>query len=490
MIDSMTWVIIPEVAYVIAMVLVCLRIVYDTTSTHKTLAYLVLVIFVPILGILFYFSFGINYRKRQIYTRKLIRDDVLRNRIISEVIARSELNLKQNREVVGDAKSLVNLLLNDGLSPLTVGNHVTVLQNGEEKFPEVLAAIEAARHHIHIEYYIYEDDNIGQRLADALMRKAREGVKVRFIFDAFGSRSIRKRFLKRLREAGVEAYPFNRIRVIALANPLNYRNHRKIIVVDNHIGFVGGINISDRYINYDTNGLRKNSLFWRDLHLRIAGPGVQYLQYLFFGDWNFCSGQQLQPTREYFNPSAYHDGDESVQIAASGPDSPVSTVMLSIVKAMNLARSEILITTPYFIPGETILNAIKVAALSGVSVRILAPGISDSRLVNAAAWSYFDDLLRIGVEIYLYRKGFIHAKSIVVDDRISIVGTANMDFRSFDLNFEVNAVIYGKKLAGELRTIFFEDLADAEKIDPLAWRQRPLFKQFPERLARLLSPLL
>lgn len=271
---SMSWVIIPEIAYVVALVLVCLRIVYDTTSTHKTLAYLLLVIFIPLLGILFYFWFGINYRKRTIYTRKLIRDDALRNQVISEVIARSELNLKRNTETLGDAKSLVKLLLNDTMSPLTVGNHVKVLQNGEQKFPEVLEAIDAARHHVHIEYYIYENDAVGQHLADALIRKAREGVKVRFIFDAFGSRSIRKAFLKNLTDAGVEAYPFNRIRIAALANPLNYRNHRKIIVVDNHVGFVGGINVSDRYVNYGMNGARKNTVFWRDMHLRIAGPGV------------------------------------------------------------------------------------------------------------------------------------------------------------------------------------------------------------------------
>lgn len=486
----MNWVIVLEIAYLILLVLVGLRIVFDTTSTHKTLAYLLLIIFVPLLGIFFYFSFGINYRKRTVFSKKLIRDDALRSQIIREVIARSELNLKQNKEVLGDAKSLVKLLLNDSTSPLTTGNHVTILQNGEQKFPEVLRAIEDARDHIHIEYYIYEDDTIGQQLADAMIRKASQGVKVRLIFDAFGSGSIRKQFLNKLKEAGIEAFPFNRIRIVALANPLNYRNHRKIIVVDGRVGFVGGINVSDRYINEEPGGRRKNALFWRDTHLRIEGPGVQYLQYLFFCDWNFCAKQNLEPGPAYFNPSGLRDGDESVQIAASGPDSPTATVMLSILKAINLARKEIMITTPYFIPGETILNALKVAALSGVSVRILAPGISDSKLVNAAAWSYYDDLLRVGVEIYLYRKGFMHAKTIVIDDNISIAGTANMDYRSFDLNFEVNAVVYGRNLAAQLRAAFLEDLLDADKIDATQWRKRPLFKQLPERLARLLSPLL
>jgi cardiolipin synthase len=487
----MNWIIVLDVVYVIILVLVCLRIIYDTTSTHKTLAYLLLVVFIPIAGILFYFSFGINYRKRRVYSKKLVADDALGRTIVEEVISKTELNLQRDMRSVGEAKSLVTLLLKDSFSPLTTGNALKLLVNGEEKFPEVFEALKNARHHIHIEYYIFEDDLIGNEVKQILIRKATEGVKVRVIYDAFGSRSIRKSFVRELKAAGVEAYPFNRIRFILLANPLNYRNHRKIIVVDGRCGFVGGINISDRYINDARyHKKKKQKVYWRDTHLRIDGPGVQYLQYLFFCDWNFCAGQQLQPDSFYFDTRSNPEGHESVQIAASGPDSPTSTIMLSLVKAINLAKKEILLTTPYFIPGETILNALKVASLGGVRVRLLAPGISDSRLVNAAAWSYYDDMLRAGVEIYLYRKGFIHVKTLVVDDYIAIVGTANMDYRSFDVNFEVNAMVYGTKLAGELRMNFVEDLEQAERINPEEWRRRPVFKQFPERVARLLSPLL
>ena len=487
----MNWIVIADIVYIIVLVLVCLRIVYDTTSTNKTMAYLLLVIFLPVVGVLFYFSFGINYRKRRVYSKKLIEDDTLRNEVIREVITETERNLANNMTHIGEAKALVRLLLKDSISPLTTGNRVKLLLNGEQKFPEVFRALEAAKHHIHIEYYIFENDVIGNKVKDILLRKAAEGVKIRLIYDAFGSRSIRTKFVADLRKAGVEAFPFNRIRIIPLANRLNYRNHRKIIVVDGHVGFLGGINISDRYIN---DGKKRpggsRDLYWRDTHLRIDGPGVQYLQYLFFCDFNFCAGQKLQPGDVYFNPAKRRDGNESVQIAASGPDSPTSTIMLSMLKAINLAEKEILITTPYFIPGETILNALKVAALGGVSVKILAPGISDSKLVNAAAWSYFDDLLKSGVEIFFYLKGFIHVKTMVVDDYISIVGTANMDYRSFDLNFEVNAVVYGTELAAELRNVFFNDLKDAEQIRPEVWTRRPLLKQLPEKVARLLSPLL
>ena len=487
----MNWIVILDVLYVIILIVVCLRIIYDTTSTNKTLAYLLLVIFVPVLGILFYFTFGTNYRKRRIYSKKLVEDDSLARRLIEEVISKTELNLQEYIRSLGPARSLVTLLLKDSFSPLTTGNALKLLVNGEQKFPEVFEALNSAEHHIHIEYYIYDNDVVGNEVKNILIEKAKQGVKVRFIYDAFGSRSIRKKFVRDLEAAGIEAYPFNKIRFILLANPLNYRNHRKIIVVDGKTGFVGGINISDRYINNPKyHHGKKPKVYWRDTHLRIDGPGVQYLQYLFFCDWNFCAKQQLQPDANYFDTRNNPDGHECVQIAASGPDSPTSTIMLSLVKAINLAKKEILITTPYFIPGETIINALKVASLGGVRVRLLAPGISDSRLVNAAAWSYYDDMLKAGVEIYLYTEGFIHVKTMVVDDFIAVVGTANMDYRSFDMNFEVNAVVYGTKLAEELRVNFLQDLEKSEKIQPEKWGRRPIFKQFPERVARLLSPLL
>lgn len=483
----MNWILIADIVYIIILILVCLRIVYDTDSTTKALAYLLLAIFVPVAGMLFYFSFGINYRKRKLYSKKLIKDHALRKELEAKIISSTETNLTSNSDIIRDGDSLVHLLLKDSWSPLTTGNYVKLLFNGEEKFPELLQVLRSAKHHIHIQYYIYENDTIGNQIKDILIQKAKEGVQVRFIYDDFGSSSIRKRLVRELRDAGVEAYPFNRIWLLFLANRFNYRNHRRIVIVDGQIAFVGGINISDRYINGPE---RKNELYWRDTHLRIDGTGSHYLQYLFFCDWNFCSRQQLEPERIYFNGGHHKHSNVNVQIAASGPDSPTATIMLSLLKAINLAKKEILITTPYFIPGESIRDALKIAALGGVSVKILAPGISDSRLVNAAAWSYFGDLLKAGIEIYLYQKGFIHAKTMVVDDYLSMVGTANMDFRSFDLNFEVNAIVYAAEIAKQLRNAFHNDLINAEKIQLDAWNKRPLYKKLPERMARLLSPLL
>lgn len=289
-----------------------------------------------------------------------------------------------------------------------------------------------------------------------------------------------------MRDAGVQVFPFHKVRLYLLANRINYRNHRKIVIIDGHTAFVGGINVSDRYINN-----KQNKLFWRDTHVKIQGPGMYYLQYLFFTDWNFCCEHKLKPNIKYFTTTTLQEQANSyVQIAAGGPDSIFSSIQFSILQAIYLAENEILITTPYFIPGDSILDALSVAALSGLSVKLLVPGLSDSKLVNSASRSNYGSLLLSGVEIYTYQKGFVHAKTLVADGLLSIVGTANMDVRSFDLNFEVNALIYDQRIAATMRTQFFEDLKHADKLDSGKWIQRSLLQQLPERIARLFSPVL
>ncbi len=447
-----------------------------------------LVIVLPVVGIIIYFSFGINYRTHRLYSKKLIQDDDMRKTLAAQIVSSSETNLEEHYDVIKEGRGLVYLLLNDTLSPLTFGNKVQLLFNGEEKYPVMIKALENAKQHIHFEYYIYENDDIGNRIKEVLIMKAREGVKVRFIYDDFGSGSIRHKFARELREGGVEVFPFHKIRLLFLANRLNYRNHRKIVVIDGRSAFVGGINVSDRYINSAEN---TSKLYWRDTHLFVEGQGCHYLQYLFLCDWRFASGQSLESLHGHFFAGRSVEGaDAGVQIAGSGPDSPASTIMLSLIKAISIARRQILITTPYFIPGESILDALKVAALSGIKVHLLVPGISDSRIVNAAAWSYYTDLLKAGVKIWFYKKGFVHSKTMVVDDTISVVGTANMDYRSFDLNFEVNAIVYDRATALRLKESFFDDLKNAEALDLTRWLKRPLLKQLSERVARLVSPLL
>ena len=485
----MNWILLLEILYALLLLFTCLRIIYDTRGTTKTLAYLLGAVFLPFLGIIIYFSFGINYRKHKMYANKFLLDSKQRKVLEKEIIAHSKEVLENGNEPAKSRSELVNLLLKDTASPLTNNNTVKLLLNGENKFPEVLKAIEKAQHHIHIEYYIFRDDKIGNTIEKLLLKKAKEGVKIRFIYDDYGSSEIRKTLSKRLRDAGIEAVPFYKIKLIAFANSLNYRNHRKIIVIDGKIGFVGGINVSDNYVNSTQT---TDAVFWRDTHLKLEGPAVTYLQYIFLSDWNSCSNQNLILEKEMylpFNSFTYTD-TKLVQIAASGPDSNSPTILYSILQAIYLAEEEILITTPYFIPGESLLDALNIAAMSGLKVKLLVPYESDTLLVNAASRAYYREILNAGVEVYRYKKGFVHAKTIVTDKKIAIVGTANMDNRSFELNFEVNAIVYDEEIATELTKTFYNDLLDAEQIDKEKWINRPWYIRLGDKIAKLLSPML
>lgn len=461
------------------------RIIRDTHTTAKTFAYILLTVLVPVAGSIFYFSFGINYRKEKMFTKKIIEDSHLFQEIEDRIMSNSRKIISEHTQELADVDDMVQLLLNDSKIAISF-NTTSLLINGEEKFPEVYKSLEAAEKFIHIEYYIVEEGVVAERIFEILMRKAREGVAVRFIYDDFGSSGLKRKTIRALREAGVQLYPFYEIRILFLANRLNYRDHRKIIIVDGHEGFIGGINLSDRYINNEPG-----KLFWRDTHLKIEGPAVNYLQYHFIASWNFCSDQRLEVTRNFFPyPFTEVKGEDLVQIVAGGPDYPRSSIMLSYFTAIVIAKQKVYITSPYFIPNESIFDALKKAALSGKDVRLLLPGISDSRIVNAAARSYFTDMLLAGVKIYLYRKGFIHAKTILVDESLSMVGTANMDVRSFDLNFEINAVLYSKKINRQLCDVFLKDLEDSDEILLQDWLARGKWAEFQDACARLLSPLL
>jgi len=482
---SFDWFIIVEILYVLLVIFVCLRIIYDTRSSTKTLAYLLLTVFVPVLGIVLYFSVGMNYRNKSMYNKKLISNQRLQERLQQEIFKSSYHALHLLGEEGEIYRGLTNMILRDLMSPLTSGNKIKLLINGEQTFPEMLQAIAEAKEHIHLEFYAFEDDRIGNKIKEALIQKAREGVEVRFIYDHFGSSTIERKMAKELRDAGVQIYPFHKITFLFFANRINYRNHRKIIVIDGATSFVGGLNVADRYFNDGSE-----PLFWRDTHLRIDGPGTLYLQYVFLCDWNFCSDEKLLPERRFFKDASLEEEEGLIQIVASGPDSRSSSILYSMLQAIDTAKEELLITTPYFIPGESLMDALVIAALRGVKVKLLVPYISDSRFVNAAAHSYYDDLLQAGVRIFRYKKGFIHAKTMVCDQKLAIVGTANMDLRSFDLNFEVIAMVLDREIAKELHQHFNEDLKGAEEIDPSRWAERAKWRKLMEKTARMLSPLL
>ena len=473
------------ILYLIVLLIVAVRIIINTTTPSKGMAYLLLVFVFPVGGILIYLSVGLNYRKSKLYKRKIYIDEKIFPEVEEKRRLYSQEVLTRHKEKLGSFYPLVNLLGKKGI--ISDNNEVQLLINGEGKFPEIIKSLKAAKHHIHIEYYIYENDVIGNEIAEILISKAQEGVEVRFIYDDFGSKGIRSNIVKQLRNAGVQAFPFYKINFIQLANRINYRNHRKIIVVDGTVGYIGGINVSDKYINQP-----KNKLFWRDTHLKIEGNTVLNLQFTFLTDWNFCAQENISFSNDYFPLVTLKKeyGDQLVQVVASGPDSDYPSILYSLIKTILLAQKELLITTPYFIPSSSFLNAVKIASLSGVDVKLLVPGISDSTIINTTSQSFYQELLEAGVKIFLYNKGFVHAKTLVCDGFISSVGTANLDNRSFDLNFEVNAVIYDKKIADQLSDQFHFDLESSEQLILEEWMKRPLYKQLFEKFLHLFSALM
>lgn len=477
-----------QILYIAIIVAVVLRIIYDTKNTAKALALIMIVVFVPILGIIVYLMFGVNYRKHKIFNKKLKDDLSLIEKINQERY--QDQDERVNPEVMGVYSKLVQLVIDENQCPLTRDNQVKLLVNGENKFPEMLADLENAKHFIHLEYYIFEDDDTGRAISNILIKKAKEGVKVRFIYDDLGSQSIKNKMVPRLREAGVHVYPFFEIKFMLLANRLNYRNHRKITIIDGHTAYVGGINVGQEYVNQNN---QKNTRFWRDTHLKIQGLAVYYLQYLFIADWNHCCSERdaIEQSPDYF-PRLHkeHKGDHKVQIVFSGPDSDTPSILHTIVKAIYLARDEIQITTPYFVPNQTLMDALCITARSGVKVTLLVPCEGDSVLVDAASEFYYERLLHAGVHIHLYEKGFVHSKTMTVDDDLTIIGTANMDIRSFDLNFEVNAIVYDRKFTQQMKSVFADDIEGTTVIDKERWLNRSLLLQLKQSIARLFSPIL
>lgn len=478
------WLITLEISYVVLILFTSYRIIADTRSSTKSLAYLLTVIFVPVVGIIIYFSVGINYKKRQIYSKKIIVSGSLQAILIQWMHERNIKAIVDDTEEVFD-KRIPQFLFHTNRSPFTNNNLIQLLRNGEEKFPKAFEAIANAKKTIHIEYYIMEEGRLTEKLEKLLIKKVKEGVAIRIIYDDFGSSSIRKKIVTRWRKHGIAIYPFYKIKLLLFANRINYRNHRKLIIIDGEIGFTGGINWSDRYYNQN-----EKDLYWRDTHLYLEGPIVASLQAVFLADWNFCSNIPIKPTLDLFKGLNNKPGNTSAQIAAGGPDYATPTILYSLLQAIHSAKQYIYITTPYYIPDESLQNALCLMAQSGVDVRLLIPYKSDSKVVDAASRSYFKELLYAGVKIYRYQKGFIHAKTLTIDSQLSTVGTANLDYRSFDLNFEVNAIVYDMKVSQDLRKQFEEDLLLSEEVRLGSWLQRNKIRVFFEKIAGLISPLL
>jgi cardiolipin synthase len=457
-------------------------ILLENRNPVKAIAYILLLIFVPIAGLVVYYYLGRDLRKKRRFTLKGSKDESLFLRYRESQKKEIQNMQLELRHLVGTKQELSGMLMNTRQSILTKHNRVKILLNGEEKFPEVLAALRAAKHHIHIEYYIFSEDEVGNEITGVLLEKLKEGVEVRVVYDDLGSDRIGT-IPDILKEHGAQVYAFSPVLLNLYVNA-NYRNHRKIIVVDCTVGFVGGINLDDRYLN---NG--KHQLYWRDTHLMLEGDAVNLLQLQFLMSFRYCSKKSFPFAAPYFQRSTIQETCY-VDVVASGPDSEWPMSMDCILMAINVAKHRIRITNPYFIPTEQILTALQLAALAGKNVELLLPGKSDSYIVQHAAYSYIKPLLEAGVKIYFYQYGFVHAKTMVVDDNLAWVGSVNLDNRSFFLNSEISAIIYDKAVAAKLNNAFEEDLKHAVPVQETRWNKRNIFRRFADAVCRLLTPLL
>jgi len=473
-----------KVLYIVTIVFMVILVIQQRGDPMKTIAWLLVVTFLPFLGIILYFYFGKNYRKEKIFSRKELTDSK-QIKLLTKYQPGEKLDSTYfSDEAVANKLHIMKMLYNSDKVLLTERNRVKILVDGKMTFEHIISELEKAEHHIHLEYYIIEDDRIGNDIRNILIRKALEGLEVRVIYDDIGCWSLSDQYIQSLQNAGVQIFPFMPVRFPFFTNKINYRNHRKIIVIDGKVGFVGGMNIADRYIS-GSGELGP----WRDTHLKIEGEAVYSLQSVFLLDWYFVSKRNIHDQDQYFPPVKISDR-HLMQIVASGPDSDWASIMQTFFSAIATAKSYIYISTPYFLPNESILTALRTASLSGVDVRMLLPEQSDSKLVHWSSFSYISQLLDAGVKVYLYRKGFTHSKLMMVDDVFCSIGTANMDIRSFDQNFEINALIYHQHIGIAMRNIFMNDIKDLKYIDINQWNERSRWVVFRESVARLFSPLL
>lgn len=469
--------------YTLFLLMVVFKLILENGSPTKTLAWIMVIFFVPIIGLVFYFFLGKNYRKTKIFRLKKNRDYKIYEKHIDHHFQNFEKHHLLESLPIQKKSRLIKLLMNNSKSLLSDGNKVDVLQDGDATFSSIVQAIEKAKDYIHIQFYIFEEGELLDKIMELLIAKAQQGVKVRIIYDSVGSWELTEETIQKAKNAGIQILPFMPVRFGEYANKINFRNHRKIIVIDGIIGFTGGINISDKYI-FGDKYLQK----WRDTHLRIEGNAASSLQMVFLSDWYFVSGEYLFQKEDFFPKDI--KGGVPIQIVTSGPDSDYSNIKQEYFSLITNAEQYIYIWTPYFVPGENIMFSLKTAALSGVDVRLILPDDSDSALLKWSTRSYVEELLQAGVKIFFYKKGFMHSKVLIADDLVASVGTANVDERSFDHNFEVNALIYDEQICRKLKEQFKIDQADSKPILYEDFKLRPTKERFKESTAKLLSPLL
>nr|WP_243721484.1 cardiolipin synthase [Macrococcus bovicus] len=474
-----------SLGFIINIFLAFVIIFLERRTASSTWAWLFVLFFLPLLGFLLYLFFGRKISREQLFYFDE-RDKAELETVINEQIYALDNNLLVSppKEVVKH-KDMIRMLLINQPAFLTTDNRVSVLTDGHDKFENLIADILAAKEHIHIQYYIFKQDGIGKRIIDALEVKLREGVEVRMLYDDMGSRTLTLSKFKEFKALGGQVEAFFPSFFPLINFRLNNRNHRKIVVIDGRIGYIGGFNVGDEYL-----GLDDKFGYWRDTHLRIEGDAVNALQLRFILDWNSQATRNFLRYEPQYFPDVKSGGDVGIQIASSGPEEELHQIKYGYIKMISSAKDSIYIQSPYFIPDAAFLDALKIAILSGVKVYLMIPNKPDHPFVYWGTTTFASELLKVGGKIFLYEEGFIHTKMIVIDDEVASVGTANMDVRSFELNFEVNAFIYDAGVACELRHAFEEDVKLSSEMTMELYEQRSLWIKVKEALARLIAPIL
>lgn len=461
-------------------VIIIVVIISENRNPVKSLAWVTILLLLPVVGLVLYLFFGRNIKNKRMISRRNRRR--LRRREKHTKADPRESGLSpENIQQVNLGRSLTG-------AQFYPDNDVSLFFDGASKFEALRRDLEAARHSINLQYYIFSDDATGRAIADILCRKAAQGVTVRVIYDHVGSLGSSNSFFKRLNRAGIDAKPFFKVTFPGLGTRINWRNHRKIVVIDEKVAYIGGMNIADRYA-HSHNGKRP----WRDTHARITGPAVAALQYSFAVDWNFTGGEIIDATAEpqaEFSAPKGTLGGVAAQVLTAGPTSQWANVSMAFHKAISTARRRVYIQTPYFLPTEGLLKALQSAALAHVDVRIMMPAHSDSAMLTFASSSYVAECLKAGIKIYLYDAGMLHAKMMVVDDEFVSIGSTNFDFRSFDYNFEANIFLFSRAANEAAAGQFLADGALSTRVHPAEWRRRPFFHKAAASVLRLLSPIL
>lgn len=457
-------------------------VIMENRKPYISLFWVILLAVLPGVGLVLYLLLGKDYRSRRIIKPdELARLDALRDRAAGKSIVATPPTDKYTK--------LATMMCRANDTPLFAGNQVRIFTDFTPMFQSMLDDIASAKHYVHIQFYIIEDDEVGRQLSSLLIRKAQEGVDVRLIYDSWGNLFVKGRYYDHMRQGGVKVQSFQKMLHSMLSREVNCRTHRKIVTIDGQRGYIGGMNIARRY----RDGINHGN--WRDTHIRIEGPAVTQMEVSLLSDWRFCTKELLADQRFFPTTPPAHGAEAvngaQVQIVTSGPMDEWNTVMQGMVQVIAQSRQYLYLQTPYFIPTHPILLALRNAALAGVDVRIMLPATADRGAVMLyASQSYFRDLLPAGVKIYMYNKGYLHAKTIVCDDDFATIGSTNIDPRSLEQNFEVNAFLYDRNLAIHQRQIFMDDLKECTLIDAAEWAQRPAWHKFRQSFSRLLTPIL